>query len=218
MENISKIVLTQKGKKVGYVLDVAVNFDDMQKQGYFVVDEETESEFLLRCEDITSQSSDFLLIEDVSVLEFATERKSVFGKEILDDNCLSYGFVQGLSFKKRKCEKLITEKCEILTKYVKKVGDDFVLVNFKRKKMKSTQSFPRTDLEVKVKVQSVEPPIVPERILLSPSSYLGKISNEDIMGYNNEKIVRKGEIITKVTVEKAKIHNKLNQLFFAIKR
>ena len=58
----------------------------------------------------------------------------------------------------------------------------------------------------------------PEKINLSTAFYVGKMSNEDILGYNNERIVSKGEIVSKAIVEKAKKHNKLNQLFFALKR
>ena len=58
---------------------------------------------------------------------------------------------------------------------------------------------------------------MPERVSLSSAFYIGKISSEDILGYNNEKIIQKGEIVTRSVVEKAKKHNKLNHLFFAIK-
>ncbi len=218
MDKISNIVLTKKGKRVGYVLDVAIDFDDMQMQGFYVVDEESEGEFLLKCEDVVSQSSNFILIEDVAVLDFVTERKTCVGKEVMDENCQSYGTLKDVVFKKKKCEKFITDKCEIMAKYVKNVGEDFILVNFKngRTKKSFSKTFPKSDILTTVEIQKL--PAVPETILLSPSFYLGKISSEDIMGYNNEKIIQKGEVVTRLTVEKAKIHNKLNQLFFAVKR
>ena len=62
------------------------------------------------------------------------------------------------------------------------------------------------------------PVSAPEKISLSAKYYVGKICTQDILGYNNEKIVGKGEVVTKSVVEKAKKHNKLNHLFFAVKK
>ncbi len=220
MENISKIVLSRKsGKKIGYVLDLSINFEDMRKVGYYIVDEESESEFLLRENNVLSVSENFILIEDEGRLEIVTEKESLFGKEILDEHCLSYGCLNKIIFKKGKIDRFITEKCEILPKNMVFCGTDVIFVEFKKKrKRKNNSNFPRLMDERIVKLQTTQQILLPEKIRLSANFYVGKVSTEDIMGYNNEKIIQKGEIITRLTVEKAKRHNKLNQLFFAIKR
>ena len=141
MEDFSKIVVTLGGKRVGYVLDLAVDFYDMKKLGYYVVDEESEAEFLLRDEDVVSRSDEYVLIENESVLEFVTERETLFGKTVLDAQCQNYGRLVDIVFKKTKCEKFVTNKCEIATKFVEKVGQDFIIVNFHRKKKKYFQIF-----------------------------------------------------------------------------
>ena len=211
MENISKIVLQTNGKRVGYVLDVALL--GLDKMGYYIVDDESEGEFLLKSENILCVADKFLLVDDTSKLEFISSKPaSILMKEVLDDKCNSLGFIKKIEFKKAKCVKIITSLCEILPKYVKTIGEDFVFVSSKRRK-KTKPTFPRADENITVKIQSV-----PQRVVISSSFYIGKISEEDIMGFNNEKIVRRGEVITKNIVEKAKRHNRLNQLFFALKR
>ena len=52
MENISKIVLSQnQGQRLGYVLDVALDAD-LTLLGYYVADEETEGEYLIKLDNI----------------------------------------------------------------------------------------------------------------------------------------------------------------------
>lgn len=225
MENISKIVLTLDGQMIGYILDVAFDELTLKKIGYYVVDEETEGELFLKLEDVISISDVAVVVEDVLSFEFVQKRENfLMGKLVFDDKANCYGRVQKLCFNKNKCEKICTTQCEILTKYIKTIGKDFVLLQFsKKKKQKHKDVF----LEINTKlpndnvVEIQNKAVVvskPEKINLSTVFYVGKMSNEDILGYNNERIVSKGEIVSKAIVEKAKKHNKLNQLFFALKR
>ncbi len=225
MNNLSKIVLTADGKKIGYVLDVAVDFDTMQKSGYYVVDEESEGEFLLRLQDILCVSESFLLIEDESRLEFVTERKTIFGKQLLGEKAEDFGRLQSLVFGKNKCEKFVTDKAEVASRFVKSVGDDFIMLRLKKRKKNAAKfDFNFSNLDGVVEIQGAQylrekvPVSAPEKISLSAKYYVGKICTQDILGYNNEKIVGKGEVVTKSVVEKAKKHNKLNHLFFAVKK
>lgn len=225
MENISKIILTLDGQMIGYILDVAFDELTLKKIGYYVVDEETEGELFLKLEDVISISDVAVIVEDVLSFEFVQKRENfLMGKLVFDDKANCYGRVQKLCFNKNKCEKICTTQCEILTKYIKTIGKDFVLLQFsKKKKQKHKDVF----LEINTKlpndnvVEIQNKAVVvskPEKINLSTAFYVGKMSNEDILGYNNERIVSKGEIVSKAIVEKAKKHNKLNQLFFALKR
>lgn len=225
MENISKIILTLDGQMIGYILDVAFDELTLKKIGYYVVDEETEGELFLKLEDVISISDVAVVVEDVLSFEFVQKRENfLMGKLVFDDKANCYGRVQKLCFNKNKCEKICTTQCEILTKYIKTIGKDFVLLQFsKKKKQKHKDVF----LEINTKlpndnvVEIQNKAVVvskPEKINLSTAFYVGKMSNEDILGYNNERIVSKGEIVSKAIVEKAKKHNKLNQLFFALKR
>lgn len=225
MENISKIILTLDGQMIGYILDVAFDELTLKKIGYYVVDEETEGELFLKLEDVISISDVAVVVEDVLSFEFVQKRENfLMGKLVFDDKANCYGRVQKLCFNKNKCEKICTTQCEILTKYIKTIGKDFVLLQFsKKKKQKHKDVF--LDINTKlpndnvVEIQNKAVVVSkPEKINLSTAFYVGKMSNEDILGYNNERIVSKGEIVSKAIVEKAKKHNKLNQLFFALKR
>lgn len=210
---------------IGYILDVAFDELTLKKIGYYVVDEETEGELFLKLEDVVSISDVAVIVRDVLSFEFVQKREnSLIGKLVFDDKANCYGRVQKLCFNKNKCEKICTTQCEILTKYIKTIGKDFVLLQFsKKKKQKHKDAF--LDINKKlpndnvVEIQNKAVVVSkPEKINLSTAFYVGKMSNEDILGYNNERIVSKGEIVSKAIVEKAKKHNKLNQLFFALKR
>lgn len=217
MENISKIVLSQEsGRQIGYVLDVALD-ENLNKIGFYVVDEETESEFLLLFENIVAIGNEFLLVKNESVLEFSANRvESPLGKFVIDEKGNNFGAVKSLVFYRKKCQKIVTDRCEILAKYLQNVGHDAIFISFKRKKSQKIEHiFPRFESSEIVQIQNVT---TPEKISLSPNFYIGKVSNMDIFGFNNEKIIGKNEVITRIVVEKAKRHNKLNQLFFAIKR
>ena len=76
MENISKIVLTLDGQKIGYILDVAFDELTLKKIGYYVVDEETEGELFLKLEDVISISDVAVVVEDVLSFEFVQKREN----------------------------------------------------------------------------------------------------------------------------------------------
>lgn len=220
MNNISKLVVAQKeGKKIGFCLDIALD-EKLRKTGYYVVDEESEEEFFVKSEDFLSTSESTLLVKSCESLEFVGERSGVLGKEILTDECENLGIVHNIVFQNDKCVKLATEKCEIPAKFVQSWGKEFVFVSFKRKKNRKNEKklFEHINENIIVQIQDFQKEISPEKVRLSASYYVGKVANQDIFGFNNEKVVSSGQVITRAIVEKAKKHNRLNQLFFAIKR
>ena len=216
MENISKIVVVREDARVlGYVLNIVL--DNLVKTGYVVVDEETEGEYLLRNEDIVSVSSSHIVIDSVSNLEFLTNsNESILGFDVVDENGISFGNVCDIKFSKNKCEKIITKNCEILAKFIKKIGKNCIFLNFNKKnKQKYNSKQINKNDNILVKIQNVA---FPEKVSLSNSFYIGKVCLKDIVGYNNERIVSAGEVVSKAIVEKARRHDKLNQLYFALKR
>lgn len=221
MENISKKVVDfESGKLVGYVLDVALDFSSFSQIGFYIVDEETEGEYLLTFENIRS-SLDVILVDDISKLQFTTERsKSLLGREIIGENGLSYGCVEKLIFNKNKLVKLCSNKCEIFPKMIKTVGENFIILKGKRKQASKNSVFePLEKEEVKVSIQTAKKEtLTPEKLNLSFKYFVGKETAFDVFGYNNERIATKGEKISKNVFEKAKKHNKLNELFFAVKK
>ena len=218
MENISKIVLSQaSGEKIGYILDVVIDFQTFQITGYYVVEEETENELFLKSSDIVAVSEFVVVIDDEANLEFSPVRtKTLIGRCVFDDKGVFFGHVIGLEFHKNKLGKILTDRCEILTKQVSNVSGDIVFVQFKKKHKKvSKRTFPKASSDNVVTIQSLQKP---EKVTLATSYYVGKVVGEDIIGYNSERIISKGQVISRSVVDKAKKHNRLNQLFFAIKR
>lgn len=216
MKNISKMVISKNDASVvGYVLNIVL--DKFELVGYVVVDEETESEYFLSRENILCVSDKYLMIKNVDDLEFLDQpQQSLLGLEVLDDFGVSYGEIIDLKFFKNKCEKIITKKCEILTKNVKNIGKNFVFISFKKKKKEKVWGGLKNNSEkIVVKIQNN---FVPEKINLSTSYYVGRVCLQDVFGYNNERIASVGDVVDKKIVENAKKHNRLNQLFFAIKR
>ncbi|MBP3619285.1 MAG: hypothetical protein J6J24_01345 [Clostridia bacterium] len=225
MENISKIVLSLNGgKRIGYVLDIAIDFDALEKVGYYVVDEESESVFLLKDADIVEKKFDYVVIDNEQTLEFCVVLpKSLIGRQVVSQNGQDFGRVKSLKFYRKKLSKIVTDKCEVLARFVKCFGEDFVLLGFGRKVLRNKrQSFKNFVVEgtqsVVIMEKEKQALVKPEKICLSTEFYVGKVCVEDVFGYNNERIVSRGEKISKSIVEKAKQHNCINQLFFSLQR
>jgi len=215
VKNISKLVVSKNdGRQVGYVVDLVVDFETFVFEGYVVVDEETEEELFVALSDC-SLTGDFVLVEDATKLVFMPDRKSLIGKRVCSREGVDLGVVKTIVVENKKCKKLVTEKGEIATKLVGFVGEDVVFVG--KKKRVSQKMFSRVEREPIVKSQEIKN-FEPAKVTLSTSYYIGKLASEDVYGFNNERIVLKGEKITKQVLEKVKKHNRLNQLFFAIKK
>lgn len=220
MKNISKRVVDfQSGKNVGYVLDCALDFQNFSQIGYFVVDEETEGEFLLKFENIKS-IGDVIFVDGLASLEFVSQRqKTLIGFEIFDENANSFGRVESVEIKNRKISKIATDRCEILPRMIKFVGEECIFLKGKQSRKKKRNVFELPSDEIKVSIQSEKfEDFAPEKLNLSYKYFVGKLSTVDVFGYNNERIISKNEIISKNTFEKAKKHNKLNELFFAVQK
>ena len=214
-----KVVDGGSGKVIGYVLDEVIDFQTMKLDGLYVVDEETEGEYLLRLDDV-DKVGDVVIVSDFSKLEFVTSReRNLFGKEVLSVDGKSLGHVQRLVFDKKRLKFVCTDKGEIATKLLGYVGDDCIFLRGKAKRKRSVKPFQMVETEQKVETLNARTEVVaPEKINLSYSFFAGKVATHDVFGYNNERIILKNEKITKNIFENAKKHNKLNELFFATKK
>lgn len=237
MEKISaliskKVFSMSEVNQAGYILNLV--FDDMltKLQGFEVVDQESENTFFLDMKDVVAVGKDCVMIESLSCLkiEFFTANNNPLGKNIYDRFGTYFGRVREVETNGKTVKKIITNKCEILPKNIKKIGDDFILFSLDKKKKKNKI---QQNLE-KIKINNEKNDKFPQIIALNEfpieekqnnvlmrnqmrqhlnySSLLGKIITSDVFGLNNELIARKNEIINKKIIESAKIHNKLNLL------
>ncbi len=217
MKDISKIVVSKEnGQNLGYVLDYF--FDDaFIVSGYIVVEEESENEYFLKKSD-AKVTDEFLFVESVTLLQFLTDREtSLVGKMLLTNDGKNLGVIKGFDIKKNRCHRVWTDLCEMPASKIAKVGKDFVFVGKKKQTNFSKVETFKTDVDSIVSIQKIEEVKVPEKLVLSAEHFLGKVAREDVFGYNNERVIAKGEKVTKAIVEKAKLHNRLNQLYFATK-
>ncbi len=221
VKNISKIVVElATGKKIGYVLDVCIDWSLCKRVGWIVVDEESENEYFVLCEDVKVETKSFVFVERVEVLQFEFDGfDNVIGKIVFDENLQNLGKIETIEFENNKCTKFVTDCAEVLCKHLKFVGEDFVFVDLrKRKKIKPISMVVKKDeKEILVVAQQKQTVSVPGVVNLSEKNYLGKLCIKDVIGYNNERVVCCGQKITKEIFENVKKHNKLNQLFFSIK-
>ncbi len=213
MENIAKKVIALNEKKsVGYVLKPCIDFKLLKKVGYIIVDEESEQEYFLSFDNI-KKIDDCVLIENSSVLEYVGE-SGEFRKKVLSNSGEDYGVVKEYVFQYRTLKKIVTDRCEINAKFISDSGEEILFVSFIRRRKK----FPRTKNEnMPVKIMEDKEVALPIVINLSPNYYLGKVAFETLLGMNNELIIKEGVKVTKQIFDKAKKHNRLNELFFIIK-
>ena len=210
MENISKQVISVEDKKVvGYILRPWIDFSILKKTGYIIVDEETEHEYFLRKENIL-EDGEVIVISSTNILEVVNFQDE-FRKKVFSYTGDYYGIVEKYIFERNLLKKIITDRAEIYAKNIVNFGMDTLFLSFKRKGKKIFPRFQNEEIKVEVMEKKLDlPPIVN----LSMSYYLGKVATKTLLGFNNELIVKEGVTITKQIFERAKKHNKINELYF----
>ena len=222
-----KIISIEQGAIIGYVLDV--NFDDELKmlEEFIIVDEESEQTFSLSISDILSKSEECLVISSSQVLSVSLSlvTNNPIGKPVYDKNGVNLGIVKDVLLNQNNLKKLITSKCEIPSRYIKKSGNNCIIYGNRLKKqkkydfkVKNSEILPKVqienqiiDLSVKKKNNNLQ--ISPIRLFANVNSLLGKVITTDIFGLNNEIIAKKYDKINQNLIKKAKLHNKINYLF-----
>lgn len=210
MENISKQVISVEDKKVvGYILRPWIDFSILKKTGYIIVDEETEHEYFLRKENIL-EDGEVIVISSTNILEVVNFQDE-FRKKVFSYTGDYYGIVEKYIFERNLLKKIITDRAEIYAKNIVNFGMNTLFLSFKRKRKKIFPRFQNEEIKVEVMEKKLDlPPIVN----LSMSYYLGKVATKTLLGFNNELIVKEGVTITKQIFERAKKHNKINELYF----
>ena len=135
MEKVSsfiskKVISLAQGSVVGYVLNVV--FDEKLKffEGCEIVDEESENVLFLNEKDILSVGEDCVVVEDLAVLDLAffSSLNSPIGKEVYDKRGVCFGRVIEVEIKGKQVKKIITNKCEILQKFIQKIDSTFICI------------------------------------------------------------------------------------------
>ena len=228
-EIISKKIITiEEGKMVGYIIKPV--FDNCQLVGFISCDDESEIEKFLLYEDIKNINKEGVLISSVYAMQNVDIEggNSPLGKIVFDQNGVNLGRVEECYLDKKNIKKLQTNLCEIMGKNIACIEQDFVIFQKNNKKIKKNQKKslkninfiqknPKVEILNKIENKNNEPdfqPSYPIKVTANKSKLLGKKIVKDILGFNNEIIAKKDEIINSKIINRAIKHNKLNLLFF----
>lgn len=202
-----KIISIDGGIEVGYLLDLAFDESLQKFLGYIIVDKESENEMFISYKDMKIGEC-CIIDKTTALLPFSEQSYNPFGKSVYSSDGIFLGIVEDLELKGQKIAKIITNYCEISSKYISAAGD--CLIFSKARHSKSIFKINRP----KVEIMATPRPQPLTKIAMFPSMILDRVATNDVYGFNNEIIVRKGEKITQKIVEKAKKHNKINNLIF----
>lgn len=225
---ISKsLVSIEEGERVGYVLDCVLDDGLKKLEGFVIVDDESEEEKFLPARKIRSENEEFLFVLNSFEVEFLTSETSnnPVGKRVFDEKGNDYGKVEDVILSDSfKLEKLVTNRCEINQKNIITNGKDFLFFGNKRKiniknqnyfeKNKKNNQIIENYPKIKIQEKLQEEVTSPQKIYSSAKSLLNRIATCDVLGLNNELIIKKFGVIDQNVINKAKKHNKLSFLMF----
>jgi sporulation protein YlmC with PRC-barrel domain len=217
-----KVISLDDGNMAGYVLNVFFDENIKTFAGLIIVDEESENSFVLPRSEIVSVGEDCVMIENALKLKYnISSSNSPIGKLVYDIHGNMLGRVTDIEVAGKWVKKVITDKCEFPQRYIRTAGEKYIIYGNPKKKEKEV-TFPQLKeissanglINENVHIQNNQKQDSPTILLANPNVLVGKIVTNDILGFNNEVIARKFDIIDKNIINKAKLHNKINLLSF----
>ena len=232
MSKISDIISKQvvslyEARLVGTIVNV--NFDEKfsKLKSFIVVDEEGDRELELSVKDVYSQKDSFVIKNEAKLkaVFFEAETNNPINKICITIAGEVLGKISDVELCGEEVKEILLESGVKVTPEQVVACESVLIINSGENKVKRAGFAPRakkvnTD-NIVVKIQEEEIPseekIIPKPVQLVPPRFvaktlLGQISLKTIKGLNNEIIVKKGEQITNKVLERAKLHNVLNQL------
>ena len=232
MSKISDIISKQvvslyEARLVGTIVNV--NFDEKfsKLKNFIVVDEEGDRELELSVKDVYSQKDSFVIKNEAKLkaVFFEAETNNPINKICITIAGEVLGKISDVELCGEEVKEILLESGVKVTPEQVVACESVLIINSGGNKVKRAGFAPRakkvnTD-NIVVKIQEEEIPpeekITPKPVQLVPPRFvaktlLGQISLKTIKGLNNEIIVKKGEQITNKVLERAKLHNVLNQL------
>ena len=222
IEHIGKRVISlDEARELGYILDLS--FDDkLNFIGYVVIDGETENEVFLPLAKVQSAGENIIVESAASLQPLLLENNNPRFKEVVSTDGVSLGRVTDVKLVGKKIDTLITEKGELKSKHILCQSKNIIIFTKIKKNNKKNEKNSQKILNLpKIEIMNIANDATeqtfPTRVSLSPKMILNKKATQDILGLNNELIIKKDEIITQKSIEKAKKHNKINYLIFNCK-
>ena len=214
---ISKPVFKTNGQKYGYVIAVELSVDCTKLTSLIIVDDESETQAKIDASEIV-YGKDAIFLKTEPIFVEAYNFSSPINKMVYDKNAKSLGRVEEVFLRSNKIVGISTNQLCFLPKNISVNGESAVILFGKKQKRKAFDfNLAKLQPEQYVEITEAQTQIVPYRVELTGKSLIGKIATRDILGLNNELIIKKHEVITQKKLNEAKRHNKLNLLFYNCK-
>lgn len=214
---ISKPVFKTNGQKYGYVIAVELSVDCTKLTSLIIVDDESETQAKIDASEIV-YGKDAIFLKTEPIFVEAYNFSSPINKMVYDKNAKSLGRVEEVFLRSNKIVGISTNQLCFLPKNISVNGESAVILFGKKQKRKAFDfNLAKLQPEQYVEITEAQTQIVPYRVELTGKSLIGKIATRDILGLNNELIIKKHEVITQKKLNEAKRHNKLSLLFYNCK-
>lgn len=214
-----KIYSIFEGEQVGTIASANFNLALNKIQSFKIFDNyDTEYELLFK--DIKSINTYVLISNKTKLLPyFDTPSKNPFFKEVINHNAKSLGKITNAEIDNLgNIKNFITELGEVLEPQKMYVKKDFVF--YSQNKINMSNYRPKTKvletsaIKVNILYSETSSKAIPTKLSFNPQLILGKIAKSDLLGKNNEMIIKANQQITEKIIEDATRHNCLNQLFY----
>ena len=232
MSKISDIISKQvvslyEARLVGTIVNVNFYEKFSKLKNFIVVDEEGDRELELSVKDVYSQKDSFVIKNEAKLkaVFFEAETNNPINKICITIAGEVLGKISDVELCGEEVKEILLESGVKVTPEQVVACESVLIINSGENKVKRAGFAPRAKKvspdNIVVKIQeeenAFEEKIAPKPVQLVPPRFvaktlLGQISLKTIKGLNNEIIVKKGEQITNKVLERAKLHNVLNQL------
>ena len=217
-------------KNVGTIHDAC--FDDKYKKilGFYFFDQD-ENEFFLKNSNIYA-IGDYITIKNSDKIssDFSLDNPlSPLGKNVIDIDGKDYGLLCDIEFNEKyevtafltnSKQFSLSEILNLLTNVVVCDNKQVKLQKYKPKNKNTTHvnldNLTVSMMRIESEEQVQELKLMPKKLTVNSDVLLGKKLTKDIMGKNNELILKQNQTITAKQLVVAKQHDKLNELFYSV--
>lgn len=211
-----------EGEIVGTVVDAIYNADYTKVVCIKIFDND-EIEYEIKLKNIKA-IDDCIIISNknkLSVFIGQTKANPLF-KDVVDQKAKHYGKIIDCDIETNgNISYFLTDKDNQLTpanlylrnNFVYYSTEKFIIKNYKPKqKISSLSEINANILNFINKQEKIN--FTPNKLQYNPSSLVGKVAKDTLLGLNNEVIIKANQTITQKTLDDATRHNRLNQLYF----
>ncbi len=205
-------------------------FDEKYKKilGFYFFDQD-ENEFYLKTANIYAVG-DYITIKNSTKIsaDFSlTNPLSPLGKKVVSIKGIDYGILSDIDFdEKYNITKFITNKNNVMVESILQISSNLV-VGEENVKLQSfrPKNTPKSSINLdNLTVSMMRMPneddqnlrLMPKKLTVNSDILIGKKLTKDIMGKNNELILKQNQTITAKQLIVAKQHDKLNELFYSV--